>query len=165
MLHTVYCTNTRGSFPQGTKMWAVQQVYQSHGRWGEGNPHSGQRALEEMYRTYVHTATLTLNTSYHINVISTPQRRLTLAPLCNHCLYNEWIIVLSLYFVYLRKWRHYLLLPYHSFAKRVPANRQSLPKPLVCLHKQRIPRYLLSFGAFDSFPGACVCHLRIHQQL
>lgn len=31
--------------------------------------------------------------------------------------------------------------PLHSFAKRVPENRQSLPKPLFCLHQQWIPRY------------------------
>lgn len=39
---------------QGKEVWTVQQVYQSHGWWGEGNPHSGPRALEEMYRPYVH---------------------------------------------------------------------------------------------------------------
>lgn len=64
---------------QGTEMWAVQQVYQSHGRWGKGNPHSGPRALEEMYRPYVHTGTKT-----EINVLPNTGHASTLCH--NYCL-------------------------------------------------------------------------------
>lgn len=55
---------------QGAEMRAVQQVHQSHGWRGEGNPHSGPRALEEMHRPYVHKHTL--NTTHSQDLPSVP---------------------------------------------------------------------------------------------
>ena len=49
------CRLTRLRFWQGTEVWAVQQVYQIHGRRREGDPHCRPRALEEMHGPYVHT--------------------------------------------------------------------------------------------------------------
>lgn len=40
---------------QGAEKRAVQQVHQSNGRRGEGNPHGGPRALEALHGPYVHT--------------------------------------------------------------------------------------------------------------
>lgn len=109
-------------------MWAVQQVYQSYGWWGEGNPHSGTWALEEMHRPYVHTA-LKLNKCLpHIGLITLGY---------NYCLHTV-DKILRIMDLLLSLCSFFLIL---SSAKRVPENWQSLPKPLLCLHQQWIPRY------------------------
>lgn len=114
---------------QGTEVWAVQQVYQIHGRRRKGDPHCRPRALEEMHRPYVHAF---YHTQGH-----------TFTSGCNDCLYQITLLLCCVFCQHKEKkssTQRVSCLSLHSFAERVPENRQSFPKPLLRLHQQWIPR-------------------------